>query len=419
MKKIILIFIFITNNTFLFSQEYFENKIFNSDIHTVIIHKEGSDLTYPIISLEQNEKIVLSFDDLNSEQEVKNYQYTVIHCTANWEQSDLMFSEYIDGFEENDIEKYDLSFNTFCKYINYQITLPNDYLKFIKSGNYVIKVYSDYDTEKVILTKRFSVTENLVSIDAQVKRTTNPAFIATSHEIDFSINFAGYKIKTPITDIKVIINQNNRWDNTIKNLTPRFVKQDVLDYNYDLENVFEAGNEFHYFDGKELKFISEKVYNVQFETPYYHLYIVPDIVRANEPYISYQDIDGKFLIKNNYSINYDAESDYCMVHFTLKKDFPFTTGDVYVIGNFCDWNCTDYNKMTFNYESQQYEKQIFLKQGYYNYIYANKSKQKITSSEIEGSFYQTENDYIIYVYHNDSFLNYDRLIAVKIISTNK
>jgi len=418
MKKIFFFFFFFINILPIFSQEFYENKVFDPNVQTVLIHKEGSDLTYPIISLEGNEKIVLSFDYLSKEQETNDYQYTIIHCTSNWEQSDLMFSEYIDGFEENDIENYDLSFSTFCKYVNYQITFPNDYLKFTKSGNYVVKVYSNYNTENVILTKRFSVTENLVLIDAQVKRTTNPAFIATSQEIDFTVNYSGYQIKNPVTDVKVILNQNNRWDNNYKILTPRFIKQNVLDYNYDLENVFEAGNEFHYFDGKELKFISEKVYNVQFESPYYHLYLVNDIVRTYEPFISFQDINGKRLIKNNNAINFDTESDYCVVHFTLKRSFPFTDGDVYVLGEFCDWNCLDYNKMKFNYDTQQYEAQIFLKQGYYNYIYALKNKNKISSTDIEGNFYQAENDYIIYVYNNDSNLNYDRLIGVKIVNPN-
>ncbi len=414
MKKLKIIFlslIFSISN--IYSQTY-ENKIYDSEISTVLIYKFGSELSLPIINLNADEKIILSFDNLNPKQQTRKYQYTIIHCNSQWQASDLMFSEYIEGFEENDIEQYKSSFSTFCKYVNYQLTLPNQYIKFLISGNYIIKIYQDYDTENVVLTKRFFVTENLVSLTAKVKKTSDPLYIATSHEVDFSIDITNYKIKSPAEDIQVIVSQNNRTDNC-KYLKPRFISSNTLDYNYDKENVFEAGNEFHFFDGKELKFISEKVYNVQYEEPFYHLYLVQNIIRRHNAFISTEDINGKRLIKNNNAINSAIESDYCVVHFTLKRDFPLDN-EVYIIGEFCDWNCNETNKMTYNYDTQQYEANIFLKQGYYNYIYVTKNKDKISTEEIEGNFYQTENEYIIYVYHHDINANYQRLIATKIVS---
>jgi len=418
-KSISFLISFFLGINLVFSQEIIYNQVYKENIETVLLYKEGFEIYYPIIFLDEDAKLILSFDEIDEKQESKDYQYTIIHCNSDWTPSDLMFSEYIDGFEENDIDDFSTSFSTFCKYLNYQVKFPNDYIKFTKSGNYIIKVYENYDVEDVVLTKRFYIAENLLKIDATVKKATKPSLMDYYQEVDFSIDYSGYKIKNPLSDLKIIIMQNNRTDNMISELVPKYINNNVLEYNYDLENTFPAVNEFRYFDVKNLKFSTEKIGNIEYKDNYYHIYLRDEKIRSTEPYLFNKDINGIRFINSNIGVDQSTDADYCFVHFIFKRDFPFTDGNLYIFSDFTDWKCDEKYKLEYNNELQQYETVLFLKQGYYNYYYALKSGEKTSTAVTEGNFYQTENDYIIYVYQNDSNLQYDRLIAVKICSSEK
>ena len=70
-----------------------EDKTNSRDIKTVRCHKLENELSLPIINLNSDEKLLISFDDLDAD--VKDYYFTIIHCNEDWSASDLMQSEYI------------------------------------------------------------------------------------------------------------------------------------------------------------------------------------------------------------------------------------------------------------------------------------------------------------------------------------
>ena len=51
-------------------------------------------------------KTTLSFDDIDGD--VKQYSITFVHCNADWTPSDLMISEYLNGFFELNILNFSL-----------------------------------------------------------------------------------------------------------------------------------------------------------------------------------------------------------------------------------------------------------------------------------------------------------------------
>ena len=116
----------------------YQNQIFVNNIKTVLLHPINNEMLIPIINLNSEEKLKFSFDDLNSD--VKEYRYTLIHCDSEWQESDLMRSEYIDGMYSNPITDYQFSFNTTQEYVHYSLIFPEENLKPIISGNYIIKV---------------------------------------------------------------------------------------------------------------------------------------------------------------------------------------------------------------------------------------------------------------------------------------
>ena len=69
--------------------------IFDENIKTVLFHRAGWDLAPPLIMSGSDEKLELSFDLLYDPP--VDFSYTIIHCNARWEPSDLQTYEYIEG----------------------------------------------------------------------------------------------------------------------------------------------------------------------------------------------------------------------------------------------------------------------------------------------------------------------------------
>ena len=400
----------------------FENYIYKDNIKTALLYKEGWQLSSPVFELNSNEKIKLSFDDLDADS--KNYYYTIIHCNANWEPSDIRDSEYIEGFIENQITDYKFSFNTMQNYTHYNLVIPNEDLKVRKSGNYILKVYLDNDPDNVVLSSRFMVVDRKITIQAKVKQATSINDRNYKQEIDFTIIHKGYDIADPYGDIKVIITQNDRWDNAIKNLKPLFIRNNELIYDYDEDNVFSAGNEYRHFDIKSMRYQSERIRKITFELSKqvdssleknHHVYLLNDEKRSIKRYSSEIDINGKQFIKTDEGTDSETEADYAYVHFSLLYDAPLIDGNLYVFGAISLWNFSRESQLKYNYKRFAYETTMYLKQGYYNYeyVFLQDGETVADNTFIEGSHYETENDYTIYVYHNSFGDNYDQLIAVE------
>ncbi len=423
-KTIILHFVLFLISFSIFAQDdYFadktlryDNYIYKESIKTPLIYREGFELSYPFVELNKTDTITFTFDDISDN--IENYSYTFIHCNSNWQPSNLSENEFIEGFYENSVTKYSQSFNTFCNYIHYKISLPNENIKLKISGNYLLLVYENNDKENPILTRRFFVVETKTEIIAKVKQATQIDLMKSYQEVDFTLKNA-FTCNDPFKDIKVVISQNGRFDNAIDNLKPIFIKDNELIYNYEDGNIFPGGSEFRNFDAKSVKYQTENVKSIEYEKPYYHFYLNADEKRTFKVYFQSQDINGKFLIKNSMGRDSELEADYLYVSFSLPYEAPLIDGNIYVFGALSDWRCRKVNMMKYNYEKKAYQLTLFVKQGFYDYQYAF-MKDETNEADvgfIEGNHYQTENDHLIFVYWHDVTSKYDRLVGLKVINT--
>jgi hypothetical protein len=397
----------------------YEDYVYKKNIKTVQLRDESFELTKAILNLGSDEKLKLSFDDLDAD--LKNYSYTLIHCNYNWEPSDLMPNEYIDGFLDNSINDYRYSFNTLQKFTHYNVSFPNNSMRITKTGNYILKVYQDNNPESIVITRRFMVFQNKISIESNVFAASIIEDRLFKHEIDFKINYSGYQINNPYSDLKIVLTQNNRWDNAKTNLKPVFVKDQELVYDYDEQNVFAGGNEFRFFDIRSIRYHSERIYAVKTDSAGNHVELYKDEKRSFKRYYSQSDMNGDFLIKVQEGSNSEVEADYCYVTFFLPYDAPLTDGNLYVFGAFNAWKCNTENLLHYNPARFGYECTLYLKQGYYNYEYVFLKDGEVAADEtlIEGMHYDTENDYSIYVYHRQPGTFYDQLIGVKRLNSMK
>ena len=400
----------------------YDDYIYDDSIKTVLLYNTRNEMSYPIISLNSGETLKLSFDDFRRENNI--YNFTVIHCNANWEPSDLSQNEYIDGFFEDELFDYRYSNNTDLYYTHYNLTFPNEEMKLTKSGNYIVKVYKVNDKEHPIITKRFMVFDSNVSITMDIKRATDVNESYFRQEVDFKINHDGYDIKDPFGRLNVVLMQNYRWDNAITGLQPKFINDTELNYDFNnSENVFDANNEFREFDIKSIKYNTIRVKQIKFEVydKLNHIYLLPDERRSFKQYYSQADINGNFLIKRNEGEDSEIEADYVKVHFELPYSPPIQNGNLYLFGKFSDWKFKEELKLDYDTINQQYVKEVLLKQGFYNYLYCfvkDGSKDKGDISVVEGSHYETKNDYSILVYHRELNENYDKLVGYATASNN-
>lgn len=372
----------------------------------------------PVLTLGTDEQLTLRFDDLAGSP--RNYSYTILHCDGGWNESFVAQSEYLSGFPDNPIEDYALSFNTTVNYVNYQLTIPNERVRMNYSGNYVLLVFENGDRDNPVLSRRFYVVDPRVDIVGQVKRATFDPYRGDNQELDFTLYHPQITLSDPFLEIRVVLMQNRRPDSAISNLKPLFVRKNELDYNYDRENVFAAGNEFRYFDMRSWRYNGENVNSIGFFQPYYHVTLMADEPRVNKKYFSYREMNGNYSIESQDRIeDADTECDYGFVHFTLASPVQLAGGTVYVFGALSDWTTGPQTAMTWNAARSEYELSLMLKQGYYNYqyVYVPNGGGQLDATAIEGTHFETENDYQILVYYQPLSGRYEQLVGFRTINS--
>ena len=395
----------------------FSNQVFRDNIKTVQFHRTGWDLSPPLMEFNSGETLTLSFDDLDADG--KEYLFTIVHCDADWKPSQLEKYEYIDGYFEDFIYEYRFSSNTIVPYTHYELIFPTADLQPKLAGNYMMKVFVENE-DSLCFTRQFRIVEKKVTIEGNIKQATEISQRNYKQEVDFVINTGNYRIVNPYRDLKVVIRQNGRWDNAIRNLKPKMAVSGKVDYNYDYENVFNGNNEFRSADFKSLNYYTENIQRIEYTHEGYQVYLKPAEKRTFRVYKLEDDINGKFKIKTEDQDLSEIASEYVNVRFTLKYPAPMVDADIFVLGELSDWNFVEANKMSYNFKSKSYEKTMLLKQGYYNYHFVIKyhDEEAGDAAFIEGNHWETENEYTIYVYNREPGDQYDKLIGVaNLIST--
>ncbi len=398
----------------------YEDFVYQDNIRTVQMKVDGMNNMNPVIlPLNGGATVELSFDELTDD--VMDYVYKIILCNADWTpNTEMNEMEYLDGFTNERITNYDFSFNTFENYVHYKVTLPNEDIRWTKSGNYLLLVYDEEDEERLILSRRFMVVDQSMRIRSTINRPMNFKIMRTHQEIDFFVNHKGINISNPQIEIKTAILQNGRWDNAIVGLKPLFVKPDELVFDYQNQIIFPAGKEYRYANLTSFRYKTDRVANlIDDKIDGNIVQLMTEQSRAFVPYLFEQDINGNFIINNEHRNDNDLESDYAWVHFGLEKPLEMEGGDVYLFGALTDWGIHERFRMDYDENLRRYKARIQLKQGFYNYhyVFVKHGTQTVDLEELEGNWHETENNYTILVYYRPFGTRYDQLVAVQTINS--
>ncbi|MFM2010270.1 MAG: hypothetical protein RLZZ479_661 [Bacteroidota bacterium] len=352
----------------------------------------------------------LQFDDLYGTD--ASYFYEIVHCDYNWNPSDIQKRDYLQGFDNQRIQESSSSFNCLQIYTHYRLPFPNSTTQLKISGNYMLKIFNE--DKEVVFSRKFIVYENLATVPIQIKRARTVTNLDSKHNLEFTIKSNVINFQNPLKNIKTVLLQNGKFNNAISNIKPQFTIGNDLVYKYDTPTQFWAGNEFLYFDNKEIRVASNTISRVDSQKDIYSSYLFTNEARANSNYYNNQDVNGNFVIRRLFAENSDIEADYAWVYFSLSAPlFRSSDGSIYVTGMFNNYTLTTENKMEYNPEKAIYEKGILIKQGFTNFEYlAVKPNGSIDSENaIDGNYFQTENEYTVLVYYKEDTDRFTRIIG--------
>jgi len=332
---------------------------------------------------------------------------------------------YTKGFTQQRIGTYRYSSIALTRYTHYQALLPDRNTTLTMSGNYLLKVFLDGDTSKLAFTRRLLVLEQKASINGQVLQPFAPQLFKTHQKIQFSANINGLNTFSAAQQVKVVILQNNRWDNAKKDIKPTFVRGNTLEYNSENNSIFPAGKEWRWLDLRSFRLQSDRVQRADYQKTTTDMYLFPDADRTAQRYVYFRDLNGMYLVETYETINPYWQGDFATVHFSLAapNGIAYADKDIYMAGQLTNYEFNDKTKMVFNAEKGVYECTAFLKQGYYNYSYVtltDKKQEGLNPSleNTEGNYWGTENSYMVLVYFRPFGSRADELIGYTLVNSS-
>lgn len=375
-------------------------------IKSIVLRSQNTNDYSPVIRL--GGSLILAFDDLRADQ--NQYSYTIEHYDYNWQKSNLNPTEYLDGFTNDWIRDFESSFNTIQAYTHYKLRLPNDNLRIIASGNYLLTVLDEEG--EIAFTRPFMVYDPKVTIGVSAHRSRDIATLNAMQNIQFSINHPNVRVNNPNLEFKVAIYKNLDWNTRITDVKPQFIRGNQLLYKYGAQINFWGGNEFLFFDTKQIRGAVNNIAKSELDDEF-QTYLYTDEERKDRPYTFYPDVNGNFVLRTIDTESIDTEGDYSWVHFSLESSRFIDEDPIYVYGKFNDWQLTENNRLTYNQKTKLYEASILFKQGFYNYMYVTQNEEgTINQHSIDGSFFQTENTYTVLVYYKPLGSRFDQLVGI-------
>ncbi|TAD84862.1 MAG: DUF5103 domain-containing protein [Bacteroidetes bacterium] len=398
------------------------DEVRNPNIKSIKLFKSGNQISLAAIPLGTPDAIELHFDDLQTIS--KAYSYTYELRNADWSACPLSPMDYIKGFTQSRITQYRPSSVAFTRYTHYQINLPQQNSMPSRSGNYLLKVFENGDTSRLLFSRKLLIYQERVKIAGQVLQPFSPNLFRTHQKIVTNVNLANLDVFNPQQQIKLVVLQNYNWQTAQSATTPTFIRGKVYEYSNEENLVFEGGKEWRWLDLRSFRLQSDRVRSIDYKANNYDVYPVPDSIRSSMRYLFFRDLNGQYVVSTDENINPWWQTDYGNVHFTFLPGNPqvFAQKDIYLAGELTNYQFNEKNRMQWNPEINAYSLTLRLKNGYYNYAYFVKGSQQplsaLTQQPTEGNTWDAENQYLILFYFRAFGGRSDELLGLTEINSH-
>lgn len=385
-----------------------------ANLRTLRMTVDGDASRFPVLKLNSNEKLEVSFDDLT--HEYQRYTYKIEHCDVEGNPTTELFeSDYVRTIDDQVvITNYEPSENTTVQYTHYAFSIPNTNMRPLISGNYrlTVSTENEEDEEVVVLQTYFAVVDTKVGIYPSATTNTEVDWNGTHQQIELKVDCSNLVVRDAQSEIKTLVMQNRRFDNMAKDVPFTAQNGNVLLWEHSRGLIFDAGNEYRKMEILSTRYPGMHGESVRWLDPYYHYTLQTDYPRRN--YLYDEDRNGQSVVRYEGAGDADTQADYVMTHFVLDTPQLPEGKEVYVSGQWTSLGLAPQYKMHFNHADACYEANILMKCGYYNYLYlcADKSNPQVGSTmPIEGNYFQTENEYDILVYYRPTGSRYWQLVG--------
>lgn len=398
------------------------DKVLDANIQAVLIYPKDKPLALPVIGLNTQDELLIQFDDLSAQY--KQYYFSIELMDKFWQPVALNIFDYVKGLTQNNIRDYSISSIAQQTYYHYAFSFPSASCRPTKSGNYLMKVYRQGNSNELVFTKRFFVVEQEVPIAASVQEPYDGSISKSHQKIQVVLDAKKINFLQPEL-LHVAVLQNTRYNDLLISNVPSFIRGNQIEYNADRDFVFPAGKEARWLDLQNLRFKTDRIDQIQLLGNVTRVILKPDQSRTSIPYYTFKDLNGQFIISNTESIRAEDQNDYAQVLFTYlpKQGEPYLEGALYLAGALTG-NVLDSNaQMRWNQTLGQYEKSLYLKQGYYSYNYIHRANQAPDPMHdfmlTEGDHWETENSYTIFVYYRVAGSRYDQIIGFSVLNSRQ
>jgi len=378
----------------------------DQDVQTVQLYPTGQEGELPFIELDGGRTLTLEFDLISTQgRPLSAYFY---HADRIWRR-DLSPSEYLESFQRDDVSDYNISSGTQVPYIHYDYEFPNDAIRFLISGNYIVRVTEQGDEEAVLFERAFFVTEQSASLEFVTDMVIVGGGYPSTQPIAFLRPPTG--VHGNVFNYNVCFVRNGRFDMARCSDRPSLMNQPELQFYLEPEYSFEPEGAPYFLDLSNLRSSVSIAASDFVESPF-RIYLEPDYARFGGTGFS-RLLTGQTVVSGAVQMaDADIRAEYVLTRFSyVPPDERQIGGDVILTGSFNDWRYDPANKLTWVPDEGRYEVDVLIKQGQYEYRYLTRDRRTVRS--LRGNMPRSENQYAAMVYYDDVSLSTDRLIAVR------
>ncbi|MEM6782382.1 MAG: type IX secretion system plug protein domain-containing protein [Bacteroidota bacterium] len=380
------------------------------DIKTVQLHQAGDEASLPIVGLNSGQQLTLSFDllDESTGRPLSVYFY---HADRNWERT-LLPVEYLASAVTDDLFDYRISGTADLRYVHYMYRFPNERIRFLRSGNYIVRVAEQGREQEPLFERAFFVSEQA----AEVEMLLSSSLLGTGG------SFAQPVVQFRPTqqfdvssfDYDVCFARNGRFDLARCAGEPSLIEAALLQFYLPPERSFQIAESSFQLDLGELVSGGD-ILRANLGVFPYEVMLEPDFARFGNATLD-APLSGQPIIDNAvFGVgDPDTQAEYVQATFTyVPQDERPLRGPVILSGAFNGWLIDPANRLQWIPEAGRYEGTLLLKQGRYLYRYVVEDPSELERQRRDIGL--APSLYTALVYVRDFTRNTDRLIATRSI----
>jgi hypothetical protein len=311
-------------------------------VHTVQLHVRDRESALPIIALNSDQRLSLSFDIVGGDpRPVSVYFY---QADREWRRR-LAPSEYLQSFQRDDILTYTPSRGTQVAYTHYRYSFPNQSIGFLVSGNYILRVTEQGDEDAVLFERPFFIVENDGRLELSVDNVMVGQRFARAQPVARLL--PGNRRATNAFDYQTCFVRNAQWAGMRCADRPVLAEMPVLQFYLEPQAAFEADAGDFFLDLSLLR-TGLRILSVDRVPRPYEVILQPDEARfpgtPQAPRLNGQTVVSS-VVRDVAEPGTGAEYVNTRFSFVPPNERPFG-GDVFIVGSFSNWQRTARQRMT-------------------------------------------------------------------------